>query len=371
MSGVIPDIIGASELSRFFTGKTVFGTDGLSVSEKIAWLTGRCVECVASCSAIPYEVGTTLETRIAYAPSPGAQVLLIEIQPNLLYGGGSTTGVSPTYTVDLTTGALNGGAWIGETKLDGDTLRIPTLNLTQVTSFVGLVDLTSVTKGIVSEPTIKITSTDIAPFRVFVTEIPLANYDPGSSATEEIGVDPGSFASGTSIVGGSSSYGQGFYRIVKGLEQARKDVRRHMQFFHFQQDTAAEQHFRVTNKAAFTDLIEANSAVTGTIFKFYCRARRLYGTSTANKYKVIARFKATNSTSPQLRVAVTPSGGATTNNDFTLTGTGSWATFVAGSNIDIPNSGTDQIVEVEFKGKVVNTGDYLTFSMVALVENES
>jgi hypothetical protein len=72
MSGVIPDIIGASELSRFFTGKTVFGTDGLSVSEKIAWLTGRCVECVASCSTIPYEVGTTLETRIAYAPSPGA-----------------------------------------------------------------------------------------------------------------------------------------------------------------------------------------------------------------------------------------------------------------------------------------------------------
>jgi len=375
VSGNVPDIPAISELSRLKVGEPLFGTTGLSIDEKLVWLLARCVESVASCSMVPYDSASTWETRIAYAPSPGAQVLYIEIQPNTLNSTGSSLGTTVTYTVDLTVGALNGGAWIGSTPLDGDNIRLPIANLTQQPSYIGLVDLTGVTKGVVSEPTLKITSTGLTPFRVLIAEIPLANYAPAASTTEEVGVDPGSFASGTAIVDGGSSYSQGFYRLVDQMGKARNQVRRHMQFFHFQQ-TGSNSHFRCTDKANFKDIIDANSTATGsntpTTFMFYCRARRVYTTAMANKYKLIIRYNVGGSGGNcTFRAIVTPSGGSSSNSDHTLTDTsGSWSTYVSSGTVDLPTSGTDQIVTIEFQGKVANVGTTLDMALVALVEYE-
>ena len=375
MSGPVPDIPATSELARLRPGEPLFGTSLLSLDEKLVWLLARCVESVASCSMVPYSLGSTLETRIAYAPSPGAQALYIEIQPNTINSLGSSLGKTITFTVDLTVGALNGGAWIGPTPLDGDNIRLPIANLTQQPSYTGLVDLTGVSKGIASEPTIKITSTELAPFRILIAEIPLPTYAPAADPDEEIGVDPASFAGGAPVVDGGSPYSQGFYRLIDQMSKARNQVRRHLQFFHFQQ-TGSNSHFRCTDKTNFKDLIDANSTATGsntpTTFEFYCRARRLYTTATANKYKLVVRYNVGGSGGNcTFRCVVTPAGGSPTNTDNTLTDTsGAWATFVSSGTVDLPTSGTDQIVAVRFQGKVANVGTTLDIAMVALIESE-
>jgi hypothetical protein len=323
---------------------------------------------------------------VPYAPSYGAQVLYIEVEPFNKNWSTSNLGGSLKITVDLTTGALNGGAWIGSTQLDGTAQRVIAGRVQQQPVLCGWVDLTGVSKGIAASPFIKISvdnnSSDARGIcRVHCVEVPLASYDP-SSSTSEVSVDPGSFASGTPIIAGDSGSSAGFYRIASQLDNARYKTRRHMSIFTAEVDggTSSTNNPLWVTSTSRVAINEAASTVTGQPVDLWCRARRLYTTSTANKYKLVVRYKntaATSATGPDLRLAITPSGGSTTNTDVALpdtssgSGSGVWTDYLHSSNIDVPTSGTDQLVKVRLTAKVQAAAETFHIAALALIENES
>ena len=386
-----PDLPGPSTLHKYLVGKPAYGSHGLQWSEDLAFLLGRCAPPIASSSCVPKWTSAGAQVlRVPYAPSQGAQVLYLEVEPRNLDFSSGNIGATLKVTVDLTTGALNGGSWIGTTQLDGTSQRFIAGRVQSQPVLCGWVDLTGVSKGIAASPFIKISidndGSDAKGIRrIHIAEIPLASLDPVASVSEEVGIDPGAYGSGTPIVAGDSGSARGFYRVLTQLEAARYKHRRHLSILSAEVAGGASTTTNplYVTSTAYAPISEAGipgGAVTGEHCDLYCRARRLYTTSTANKYKLVVRYHNTApgaGGAPNLRVAVTPSGGGTTTTTITLpdtssgSTTGVWADYLHSTDIDLPTSGTDQICKVRLTGKVHMAGDTLTIASLALIENES
>lgn len=392
MSGQpVPDLPGPSTLHKYLVGKPTYGSHGLQWSEDLAFLLGRCAPPIASSSCVPkWSSGGSQVLRVPYAPSQGAQVLYIEVEPRNLDFSSGNVGAKLKVTVDLTVGALNGGEWIGTTQLDGTSQRFIAGRVQSQPVLCGWVDLTAVAKGIAASPFIKISidndSSDARGIRrVHVAEIPLASLDPVASVSEEVGIDPGSYASGAPIVAGDSGSARGFYRVLTQLEAARYKVRRHLSILSAEvtggaTTTSNPLYITSSTLVPITEAGIPGGATTGQQVDLYCRARRLYTTSTANKYKLVIRYHNTApgaGGNPSLQIGVTPAGGSTTNTTVTLPDTSSgstsgvWTDYLHSTNFDFPTSGTDQIVTVRLSGKVHMAGDTLTLASLGFIENES
>jgi len=329
--------------------------------EQLGYLLGYCKHEVASVTRLPTVNGTT---AIRYVRSPGAVALLLCVRPNVGTSVGDRMTVSPSVGG---AGTLAGTS----TVLDGTT-GIATATSTDGTPdrYFRYFDVSGLTVGTGYElvvTTASHTGTSKGIFSMRVEEIARVTTDPVGAPSTDPGVAWVWPRGGNYLFSGSASAasdgGAGFERIIGQLDDARSKVRRFpLNICSMDSDANAWS----TTSAAFANPTW-NFTGAATRPRWYTRAKRLYGTSTANQLTARVRYKSAGG-ELQVRIITTPVGGAATNNDIVCPLAAAHGTIATGA-VTIATSGTNQEAFIEIEEKVAGGGTAYV-SAISLHDNE-
>ncbi len=149
------------------------------------------------------------------------------------------------------------------------------------------------------------------------------------------------------------------------MEAERTEVRRHMQWAAPLDATLCAVVTGTSLGAASIQWRQDGAWSASYEPVFYMRARRLYDTTTSNRYTLRIWYMTTDAVQNGTIRAVING----TNNDLTLPASnGVWA--VASRYVDVPTSTTGQQVQITFQAKIGASPQVLYLAQVALVELE-
>lgn len=338
-----------------------------------AFLLGRALPSV--CSVSPHEVtstGTALTVPVQWHPSPGCRLALISVDlhgsvyANLI-GRVVTVRRRATVTVTPPTGA---GIVAAASLLDGsETLygRDPTYaGRATYYSFIHLGDWGDVGDAIQD---VAVTIDDVGGdlhqglAAVTLTEIPVATLRPESG---EFGLSLPSFDPRNDIHDGDTLIGTGAPEILTAEQRASTRTRWHWQIATYEDTTYAW-----TRSSSTTGAIDWVGTVgTSVDPKFRLRVPAVYGTSASTPATFTLRVRYRSTKDGTFRVVrTTVGGGATSNNDLALPGSGgAWTT--ASGTLTLRADGTDQEIDLQFNASTTDASA-LYISSIAIIQTET
>jgi len=218
--------------------------------------------------------------------------------------------------------------------------------------------------------------------RVTVVECPLADTSPVAAplTTGEPGLNESEADPRNRIYAGNATSVGGTARMFREMDRARTEVRRHLQVT---APLGTYSHYRNGTTIGALYWSDATGIADTWDPTFVLRARKLYGSTGANRYRawVVYRYQPTYSdvTLSFVRVTVSTAatGGATTNTaDIPVVDTGA-GYALASALVDVPCDGTNGLARATFAARTSNTdgvnttSDLLRIGSIALIEEES
>lgn len=358
MATSVPSQPTPARLARLAVGQPVSSAHGSRWAQDLAFLEAYALPPVAA-ATLPQTSATSPSTlRVAYARSPGCQLLLVRVQqhPRAAIGARSTI-----------TATLTGATWYVANGLDGTAeLNAPPHDRRDEGGVVvGYLDVSGVTAGTVQDLAIVTANVADNPYglrEVLVAELPVAAVDPVGAPTTEVGVDGAWPSRDNPLYDGATDQARGFVRLWDRLDAARTKVRRHWQVCALE-DTAGA--FSCTATGAFGSVVFRPT--TGADPAWRLRARALWGASasTPNRYTFRVRYRTANAGGTvKIRPVFNGVAGAT----LSVGGTTSWT--AATVTVEVPTDGTDQEVTIRFEAMTDATAGTLYISQLALIEDE-
>ena len=374
MATAVPSAPQPQELAAHLVASPVSAAACAQVwAAQVAFLTGRAVHSI--CSVAPHEVtatGTALTVPVQWWPSPGCRLALVTVD---LHGSqyanviGRIVGVRKRATVTVTVPSGAGNV-SGSTLFDGsETLaqREPlTAMRTIYTGFVHLGDWGDV-KDEIND--VAVTIDDVGGDQhqglaaVTLTEIPVATLRPESG---EHGLALATFDPRNDINDGDSLVGSGATEILTAEQRASTRVR-----WHWQVATYEDTTYAWTRSSSTTGAIDwVGSVGTAVDPKFRLRVPAVYGTSASTPATFTLRVRYRSTKGGTFRVVrTTVGGGATSNNDLALPGSGgAWTT--ASGTLTLRADGTDQEIDLQFNASTVDAST-LYISSIAIIQTET
>jgi hypothetical protein len=367
----VPQVDEASAVTRVLTGLPVSSANHSRWNNDLLFLNCYVGHPILSESGLPSISTSPHAYYVAFKKSPGVNCLRITVETNL-----STAGTRPQVQCAVTSsaGSVN---WVESgvaLLLDGSNYLTTDVSVAQdYPSYTNSLDVSALTDGTIYDLIFTLTdkagSTTRGLYRINVVEVPLADVDPVTSPTTELGADASWLMStdANRIVDGTTSISYGMTRVLDQLETARTKRRRHWQIIAAEDTTNA---FQTSSTAAGNALPFPTGSPT---FRF--RAKALYGVGagTPNSFLVRVRYRTSTTQKPNVRFAVTPVGGSVTNTDFKLAASsGVWtATTVDDTSttmaLSLPNTGTVQEFSLTL-GLWNSTAGTVYVSQIALIE---
>lgn len=321
-------------------------------ADQLAFLLAHNLPMIASISTGYYEHASNDSViKFPYYPSPGARALVVGC---VLYRGQAEVTFAGGTFIDIGTQPLDGSTSLQGAPPLADT---PVLYaVMEAQSFSGLSTIT-LTRHPVASSYGSIAS---GIQNVFAFEVPRAAIDPVSSPTTDVSFNRAWPIPPGKLIDGSASSSRGFTRMLDQINSARSEVRAHRTLATLEDTTNAWQ----TTSTSYTPLIASGC-------EWYCRARRLYTTSSPNPQTLYVRYRSDQQWSLRVKTTVN---GVTTNNDFTTipANAGSFTTYTSSLNLSTAHNtaGEEQQVKVELEYKL-NSAGTLYVSCVSLIENET
>lgn len=355
MNVPVPTLPTGAVLSDLAVGNTVSASHGKTLAQELAYLRAHLVEPVVCCF-LKKASGGSATAKVAYNRTPGVQALYIVVEVHESVGDGASYA-----TVEVTV-AGSPATWLALTPLDGTTAALVAVEppAWDQQQYVGVMDVSGLTAG---------TTTDLhfawsgsvkqeGIYRISVCEIPLADVNPVTSPTTEPGLSLAWPSAGNALVDGTTSTSLGFLRALDQYSKALTQHRRHLQWVARGEDNSNAWTVTSTTFAAIVTGQNDNPT-------FRVRACALYGTSVPDTRTFRVRGLATGGITLTVRAIVTPVGGSPTNTDLAIAGSGSWGASTM--SIDLPCTGTDQEVDIQFQAKV-SSASTARISNISLIE---
>jgi hypothetical protein len=229
----VPQAPEYAALAPLRVGQPIAAGHGAHWSEELAFLLGGCLNTVVSQTFPARAVSGTATYHVAYKRSAGAQVLLVEIEIPVADDAAGRC----TVEVSCTTGTIAILEATGGSPLDGATeLPAEPAAVTRNTIHRGIVSVASLAYGTIHDLVFTVavvTSTStVYPrslYRLHVVEVPIADADPVSSPSAEVGVDSAWTQVLNRLEAGTTSTSRGFVRLFKQIDDARTKVQSHWQ----------------------------------------------------------------------------------------------------------------------------------------------
>ena len=379
MSEPVPTQPTNVQLRRLVVGNPVSSQHLARWGDELAFLLAGVGECVADVSfANDVVTSSAFFTSVAYARSPGCQVLLVLVEfnnvaPSWNSGRSATIQVKRALlpTTWVTAGPPSGG------RLDGTGLiALPDADLRNPPFLFGYIDVTSMTPGVIEDIELHWTPNGVnsAPMRFKLVEVPLALVAPEAAPTTEVGVSSGWTFPGQPIDDGSPSLAVGMQRVLDQYVKSRSLVKRHIQHCMLSFDPADT----VSVNPTYGDFNWRPSSTfwSGTFVPFwYTFVRRLYAPATngnAYTFRVVANTTAVGGGSVKL-TAVGVGGGTTTFVAAVPQGSSSSDWRVASVTGYLPTNATTPPGEVKLQvqGWTNDGTQSLRLLNWALIENEA
>jgi hypothetical protein len=374
----VPDRPTVCSLDRLVTGAPASGRNHTRWNDDLTHLLTYNAQPILSHDSLAVVTTTPHSYYVGFRKNKGVNVLRVQVE---VHQALSTTTTPPGLTCEVTVpgSSINFVETTGSLWFDGTTvLETETPSVRDPKIFVNHVDISGLTDG--SYYDLKFTVTDSGTtysrglYSIHVTEVPLANVDPVGAPTTEIGTNQAWLVStdrNVIVDGTASSLSHGTLRLLNQLEMARYQKRRHLQTVRAEATTLA---WNVTATGAIgSSPFPSGYTVSQPIFS--ARSRALYGTSTANTYRMRVRYINSAANKLTIRVAVTAVGGGTTNYDYQLANAGSFTAAITdvGGNpmaITLPGTGTDQECTIALYATNDTAATTSQVSQVLFVEEE-
>lgn len=343
------------QLRNMAVNEPVSGLHGRWIADQLAFLLAHNVAPV--CQITPKRAANSSTATIVsfpYRPSTdGPRSLLVGVE---VFGPGrSKVSISGGSFIETGAPALDGTGVIQGSGV------FASINPVQCFKSVSAFSDTLTTIQVTSTPFASTYGSQNSGIRkVFALEIPRAMIDPVDEPTADPSVNYSWPIPPGQLVDGSASGSRGFKRVFSQCALARYAVRAHRTLATLEDTTNAWQ----TTSTSYTPLIAAGC-------EWYCRARRLYTTSSPNPQTLYVRYRSDQQWSLRVKTTVN---GVTTNNDFTTipANAGSFTTYTSSLNLSTAHNtaGEEQQVKVELEYKL-NSAGTLYVSCVSLIENET
>lgn len=352
MPTTVPRASSLAQLRRLVVGAPVSSAHGLHWAAELAFQMGAPVHHVYSGHLAATTTASTV--YVPYARSPGAQLIRVtaELHP-------TAADARVTATLSLTNGLT----------LPGDHFDGTNAHTAPLTSAVGRPELkgymsvAAVTVGAIQDLAVTWAVSSGTPqgwYRICVTEVPLADLNPGYSPTTERGLNSAWPLPPNRLVDGSASTSHGFARLWAEMHTARTEMRRHWALATPELDATAW----TSTSAGGAEL--AWTGQTGSHNnRWKLRARRLGSSSTTNNYTLKARYRVQGGGTGTIDVTID---GTT----YSLTGLTS-ATYASAASaagaVTLATNNADQECTISKIEGSVSGGGTIYVSQVALIEH--
>lgn len=360
-----------STLAGRQVGQPVSAAHGRRWAQEINHLRAYAVPPVIA-QAWDYAAGAsgTYDVWLLYRRTPGVMVLRVALRLDTNQIGGATVyggTLAISYGTDPT--SLTSATMIGPSSVFNGVANVsaPSPRISTRETHVAYVDVSSWSTSAVIAVRVRLVAASATngQYDVNVSEVPLPTVDPVGDPTNEAGVNESEFDYRNRIYQGLAGT-RGMLRVFSELDAARSQVRRHIGIAR-RSDLAYS-----VNSLTNTDL--ASGGV------WHTRARRLYDSSTANRYTfaVLYSYDPTYATltNSYVRVTAAAISGSSVTSTLQLTDTGG-ALALGTVAATVPCDGTDQIAALTFDARTSNTNgvsttsDAVTVYALALIEDET
>ena len=380
MPTLVPATPTPSELRTHLVAAPVSAaTVGRVWASQLAFLLGRCLPHVASMRLHAIDPAVTKDTKIPlqWRPSPGCRLALVTVDLNesaiVKVVGRSLSGdrfALVSLTVPAGAGVIAVPELGGLAPLDGSTalLQQDPFRVARNThsALVHLGDAGDVADAI-HDITVTISQSGSyshsGAAHVSLIELPVATLRP---ETGEVGLLLPSIDARNDLHDGDSSNGSGITETLTAEQDAATRVREHFQIATYE-DTA----YAWTRSSSTTGAINwVGSVGTSVDPKFRLRVPAVYGTSASTPATFTLRVRYRSTKDGTLRVVrTTVGGGATSNNDLALPGSGgAWTT--ASGTLTLRADGTDQEIDLQFNASTADAST-LYISSIAIIQTET
>jgi hypothetical protein len=358
MPAAVPPAPEYAQLGGLVVGRPVKAGDMRHLSRELLFLLGRCLPVVSS---QVYSGALGQKVVVAYNRTPGAQVLLAELEFSNA-NSSDTAFVGAVVASSGTVSVIETGRHVLDAATSTD---VTTRTQVKRDTYRVHLDVTGLTVGTTVYLAFIVSDTkagDAQIYRITLAEVPIATASPADTPATEVGLDAAWPQARNAIVAGDTSQKLGWVRAFGQLAKARAEVRRHFQLSCA--ETASTATWRTETNAAGT----AFPFGLGNNPTWRVRARRLYTTATANAYTLRARYYAPSGAFT-LRCVVTPVGGAPANTDLALASNGG---FDASSTValNLPTSGTGQECDIQFQLWRTSGTGFCNVSNIEILEAE-
>lgn len=335
----VPREPGYGTLASHVVGAPVSASHGYHWEQEELFLLARCTPPVTAQTFQTHSLSPAV-TRIAYRRGPGVQLVAIYVELHQATAEGTATVAVTASTGTVTWLDAASGGLDGSIALDA---TVATLSNYQITR--GLLDVSALTAGTTIDLLFTYTVSTGTPqgiYSIVVHEVPTSTVSPDSSPTLEVGGSVAWTQGDRKLYAGTSSIADGWVRLVAELDLARTGPRRHFAI-NTPENTGVAGAWRVVANVA--------SAIpfggSGTDPSWRIRVPLLY-TGVAATFTLRTRHSTSGANTGHVGVLVTPVGGAgaTTTINLATSGGGVFATST--TTITMPNTGTDQEVDISF-----------------------
>lgn len=373
MSTPVPQAASAFALATVRTGQPV-ATGGLArLVDEGAFVVGHVVHKAGEAWIPQRPAGrTTLEglahrVQIPWSRSAASCVVRIHVELH----ASNELGDSQTIALAVPSGA----SVIDDGGLDGATaLYNPPRGRTAPRELVALVDVSGCTSGALTDVftlTITPTSKGAGVKRVCVVEVPLAAFEVGAG---EPCIDGAAVRAGRLVVDGTVQ------RMFAVMDAGRKSYRQHWCVSGLESDdvTAYGTTPHWSRESSASGALDWLATSGATDPAWYLMPRALYGTTVSGTWRARVRYRTSNGTNCEIKIAVEAgditagawvgAGSGIVTHTITLPGTsGAWA-WVSQA-VTIPVDGPLVRIAVD-SAKGPGAGQLLSVSCIALIENE-
>lgn len=346
------------QLVSFQVGRPVRAEHLVTLAGNLAFVSAHCVHTPVSCFLGGYRVasGGSLEYEIFYRRSPGVRVLRVSIVPEIVsFTPGRVSVTIPGMDLPSEATWLDDGEWSGAERSS------PSIFSLIQNEFVAWVDVSDVLVGSISTIPVTFTAGTLSSgsagiHSLSIAEMPNAFLAPELEA-DDPGVNSAALLPGSELYDGSATTSGGLVRLLDEVQRWRSQWPRTVQL--------------VGAKTAGAELGSFTSTSwTALDAKVYTRAKRLGKSATyTHKHTLAVLYKNTHATTAG-KIRVKANGSALTSLALPAT-SGAWATaYSTAGNQNLPVSGTDQVVELQFEVQADSSGPTIRIATIALIDEE-
>lgn len=309
--------------------------------------------------------------KVVYQRSRGARVarVIVEMQIDSTLVSGAIN-IARGYKALVTVTPPTGATWIDQGSLDGVKLcSLPSPYSSGNVTYEGWIDVTGCSVTAPSDMIVSIVGngadTHAGLSTITLQESPLSYLSP---ETGEYGIAGSWPDPRNNLETGDGDGPVGFNSLIQLEQSAATELRWIWQIFGYE-DAApvvgGDTWFVTGNVIAAMDFRNRLGTTGNPTFR--ARARSHYGTATGMAATLRVRYYSANG--GQIRLAITPRGGATVNTDLALGVSAAWTT--ASVALTLPASGTEQEFSVVITLKDNNAVGTTFISQVSLIQSET